>query len=140
MYAIFKQSFSVILLIKQYRIIQNSSQNKKISALNFLVLIFVVEFLGVIEYETGGTFNQQRKVQYIERIVVPYKLHNALRTVYLILDSARCHLTESVKTKCQENKIILLFIPPRLTNLLQPADVCWFAPLKKHYHGTWNEW
>ena len=27
-----------------------------------------------------------------------------------------------------------------MTNLLQPADVCWFKPLKQHYHTLWNEW
>ena len=27
-----------------------------------------------------------------------------------------------------------------MTNLLQPADVSWFKPLKSHYHRLWNEW
>ncbi|CAF0834120.1 unnamed protein product [Brachionus calyciflorus] len=27
-----------------------------------------------------------------------------------------------------------------MTNLLQPADVCWFASIKKEYHNKWNKW
>ena len=27
-----------------------------------------------------------------------------------------------------------------MTNLLQPADVCWFAPIKKRYRDKWNHW
>ena len=27
-----------------------------------------------------------------------------------------------------------------MTNLLQPADVCWFRPLKQKYHVLWNTW
>ena len=35
-----------------------------------------------------------------------------------------------------------MLIPSRLTGLLQPADVCWFASLKtiKHYYRLWNDW
>jgi hypothetical protein len=33
-----------------------------------------------------------------------------------------------------------MLIPPRLTGLLQPADVCWLSGLKKHYHRLWNQW
>ena len=32
------------------------------------------------------------------------------------------------------------FCTPRLTNLLQPADVCWFSSIKKTYKEKWNHW
>ncbi len=31
-------------------------------------------------------------------------------------------------------------IPLRFTNLLQPADVCWFASVKKKLHEKWTDW
>lgn len=51
----------------------------------------------------------------------------------MLLDSATCHQTKKVSEFCLENNVFLLFIPPRLTNLLQPADVVWFAPIKRAY-------
>ncbi|CAF0758703.1 unnamed protein product [Brachionus calyciflorus] len=33
-----------------------------------------------------------------------------------------------------------VIIPPRLTNLLQPADVCWFSKIKNLFCAKWNEW
>ena len=53
---------------------------------------------------------------------------------------APCHLTKKVQDFCDENKLVLCFIPPRLTNLLQPADVCWFSSIKKLYKEKWNDW
>ncbi|RNA34074.1 hypothetical protein BpHYR1_054421 [Brachionus plicatilis] len=40
-----------------------------------------------------------------------------------------------VKDELQVNGIVTNFIPPRMTNLLQQADVCWFASIKKQYHN-----
>jgi len=34
----------------------------------------------------------------------------------------------------------VIYIPGRLTNLLQPADVDWFATIKKAYRKLWNHW
>ena len=50
------------------------------------------------------------------------------------------HNTNIVQQKMKELMITHVHIPPRMTNLLQPADVCWFRPLKSHYHRLWNEW
>ena len=31
-------------------------------------------------------------------------------------------------------------MPKRLTNLLQPADIAWFRPLKSLYDNHWSDW
>ncbi|CAF0969922.1 unnamed protein product [Brachionus calyciflorus] len=67
-------------------------------------------------------------------------MSNNLTSVKLFIDSARCLQTKSVQDKLKEFDIDSVFIPPRLTNLLQPADVSWFGKLKKEYHEKWNDW
>jgi len=94
----------------------------------------------VCEYKSSSTFDDEMILKYIQRIVLPYKLNKGLNKVVLLLDSATCHQTKKVSDFCLENNVFLLFIPPRLTNLLQPADVVWFAPIKKAYKKKWNHW
>ncbi len=58
----------------------------------------------------------------------------------ILLDAAKCHSTELVNNKMNDLNAKKILIPPRMTNLLQPADVSWFKPLKQKYHHLWNEW
>ena len=58
----------------------------------------------------------------------------------MILDNAPCHKTLKVIQKFQEFKTNVQFVPPRLTNLLQPADVSWFRSIKSEYHKRWTSW
>ena len=44
-----------------------------------------------------------------------------LDKLYILFDSARCHLTKKVEDYLTKNNIDSVIIPPRLTNLLQPA-------------------
>jgi hypothetical protein len=39
-----------------------------------------------------------------------------------------------------KKKINLKIVKPRLTNLIQPADVVLFETLKKRFHPKWNDW
>ena len=92
------------------------------------------------EYKTQSTFDDKMIVKYLERIVISYKIRKGFEKILLIIDSAPCHLTKNVIGFCENNGILLSIIPPRMTNLLQPADVCWFATLKKAYKEKWNSW
>ena len=94
----------------------------------------------LVTYRHNCILNTETIISYIQRILIPYKYANNLEKILLLIDSARCHLTAPVYNYCAENGIVLLFIPPRLTNLLQPADVAWFASLKKGYRKKWNNW
>jgi len=53
--------------------------------------------------------------------------------ILVIIDQATCHkkLTESYDLI--EKGIHVLYIPGRMTGFLQPADVGWFAAIKKCY-------
>jgi hypothetical protein len=67
-----------------------------------------------------------------------YFLHT--KGTSLVIDSAKCHLTQKVNDKMLELGLKKIVVPPRMTNLLQPADVGWFANIKKELHHKWNEW
>lgn len=79
----------------------------------------------IVIYKTGATFNEDVICEYLEKV-----LGNRTDNL-LVWDSARCHLTSQVKQKAKDVKLSTLVIPPRMTNLLQPADVCWFSSIKK---------
>jgi hypothetical protein len=48
----------------------------------------------------------------------------------LILDNHDSHTTPEFRTFCEDNNIILLWMPPHSSHLLQPLDVGCFGPLK----------
>ena len=77
---------------------------------------------------------------FVAEIVQPYMNGNQIGKSAILLDSARCHNTKSVKEKLDQLSIKKISVPPRMTNLFQPADVCWFRPLKQNYHRLWNDW
>ncbi|CAF0993273.1 unnamed protein product [Brachionus calyciflorus] len=87
-----------------------------------------------IIYKTAATFDESTICQYLETIMDDKK------GSVLYLDSARCHKTKNVMNKFDTFGVKRVIIPPRLTNLLQPADVCWFSKIKKLYCAKWNEW
>jgi hypothetical protein len=66
-----------------------------------------------------------------------FKKHTAHRTkgVYrlLILDGHSSHLTPEFDLFCQEHSIIILYMPPHSSHLLQPCDVSFFVVLKRLY-------
>lgn len=76
-------------------------------------------------YKPAATFNEEVIESYLD-IMFRDKPHDVL-----IWDSARCHLTAPVIQKSKDLKLSIIQVPPRLTNLIQPADVCWFADIKK---------
>ncbi len=80
---------------------------------------FIFPDLVEIEYKTETTFDSNTIIIYLRRIIIPYMKAKSLLHILLILDSAKCHLTSDVSAFAIKNNIHLLFIPPRLTNLLQ---------------------
>ncbi|CAF1075178.1 unnamed protein product [Brachionus calyciflorus] len=85
-------------------------------------------------YKTGGTFNDETICDYLVTILG----NHPKSTLYF--DSARFHVTEKVKDKLSQLDLESFYIPPRMTNLLQPADVCWFSKIKKAYCTKWSKW
>ncbi|CAJ0589623.1 unnamed protein product [Cylicocyclus nassatus] len=57
----------------------------------------------------------------------------------LILDSARCHLTEDVRELFKEHSKIAV-IPGGMTKYLQPLDVGISKPFKDNLRAGWERW
>lgn len=57
-----------------------------------------------------------------------------------MLDQATCHTTHETLQQFRRNRISPMFVPKRLTNLLQPADVSWLRSLKTAYATKWTDW
>jgi hypothetical protein len=90
-------------------------------------------------YKPSATFDENIICEFLEIVIKPYMSSNHLEKCAILLDAAKCHNTKIVQDKLKQLIITQVHIPPRMTNLLQPADVCWFRPLKSHYHRLWNE-
>ncbi|CAF0902923.1 unnamed protein product, partial [Brachionus calyciflorus] len=82
-----------------------------------------------VKYKINATFDEHMICEFAQTVLVEYMLKNGLDEIYLFLDSARFHTTVFVKNTLKNLNIVPVFIPPRFTNLIQPADVCWFASL-----------
>ena len=77
----------------------------------------------------GWTSNQigHQWIQHFER-------HTRSKTIgskrLLVLDNHESHITPEFRTFCEDKEIILLWMPPHSSHLLQPLDVGCFGPLK----------
>ena len=73
----------------------------------------------------------------IEKLFVQYLDHFAKHTqcsqnnmVLLILDNHSCHISLAVINKCKDRGVVLLTIPPKTSDRLQPLDVSVYGPFK----------
>jgi len=65
----------------------------------------------------------------IDSIRIPNKLKHNFYKLYFIIGSAKCHVTPKLLNHLENNNIKAIIVPPRFTNLIQPADVIWFRCL-----------
>jgi hypothetical protein len=72
-------------------------------------------------------------VAWLRHFVKQIKGHRVGSYVLLILDGHESHKSLSFQELCEENKIIILCMPPHSSHILQPLDVGCFAPLKRAY-------
>lgn len=63
-----------------------------------------------------------------------FEKHTRQKTVgskrLLVLDNHGSHTTPQFRTFCEDNSIVLLWMPPHSSHMLQPMDVGCFGPLK----------
>lgn len=63
-----------------------------------------------------------------------FERHTRSKTIgskrLLVLDNHRSHTTLELRSFCENKDIILLWMPPHSSHILQPLDVLSFGPLK----------
>jgi hypothetical protein len=71
-----------------------------------------------------------------------FNTHTKARSVgahqLLIVDGHESHNSHEFYKYCEEEKIIVLCMPPHSSHLLQPLDVGCFSPLKRAYGDEIN--
>jgi len=85
----------------------------------------------IIKYKTGSTFDKEVIKDWIDRVISPYMVSQGYSQILLIIDQATCHKNLAESYDLIAKGIHVLYIPGRMTGLLQPADVGWFATVKK---------
>ena len=95
----------------------------------------------IVVYDRSGNFNETVISEgFVTRALLPEILAQNLKNSTLILDHATCHTSKRVKAFLESHNISPIYVPKRLTNLLQPADVSWMRPLKEKFKDRWMEW
>jgi len=80
-----------------------------------------------VVYKPGSkTFDTNiLKDHFIDGVLNPHMLRHGQKKSLLFVDHATCHLTMPFQAEAHRRNIKLEFIPARMTQLLQPADVSW---------------
>lgn len=63
-----------------------------------------------------------------------------LKPALLVWDQFRSHLTENVKRRLEEQKIIPAVIRGGLTSMLQPLELCLNKQFKNNMRELWHAW
>ena len=87
----------------------------------------------------SGWFDETTFTDWFFKMMLP-KLRRQEGKKVLIGNNLSSHLSESVIQACSKNNIAFICLFPNATHMLQPLDVAWFAPLKKVWRKTLEDW
>ncbi len=87
----------------------------------------------ILEVSPNGWTNNQLALAWLEHFDKHTKSNSMGVYRLLIVDGHESHSSLEFWDACKEKKIILLYMPPHSSHLLQPLDVGCFAPLKRRY-------
>ncbi len=95
----------------------------------------------IVQYVKSGSFNEDIvKSEIIERQLLPHMMTYGLRRPLILLDQAPNHTASLVNQTLTDRNMQVVLIPKFFTNLLQPANVSWMAPLKQAFYQRWHNW
>ena len=87
----------------------------------------------------SGWFDETTFTDWFFKMMLP-KLHRLEVRKVLIGDNLSSHLSDAAIKASSQNNIAFVCLYPDETHLLQLLDVAWFAPLKKVWRKTLEDW
>lgn len=87
----------------------------------------------------SGWFDSICFENWFDTVIVPYAKKKPGRKV-VIGDNLSSHFSQSVLQTCNELNVMFICLPPKTTHLLQPLDVAYYAPLKRHWRDVLTKW
>jgi hypothetical protein len=87
----------------------------------------------ILEVSPNGWTNNQLALAWLEHFDKHTKSSAVGAHRLLIIDGHESHSSLEFQDLCKEKNIILRYMPPHSSHLLQPLDVGCFAPLKRRY-------
>ena len=93
----------------------------------------------IIETSANGWMTNDLGVRWLKHFDAPTKEHTVGVYRLLIVDGHESHAVTS-STSTVRNRRLSLCMPSHLSHLLQPLDVCCFAPLKRAYYANIDSW
>ena len=95
----------------------------------------------ILYKKKSKTFDSQvMKDTFLNKIIKPYMSHHNKSKLLLHLDNSPVHKRKDLLQEFKFSNVSVSFFPPRMTSLLQPADVGWFRSIKSQYHAKWEDW
>ena len=91
----------------------------------------------VIKFEGTSWMNEELTRTYLNEVIK----RNIFGTKRLLIwDDYKPHHTDATKQCASRLNVVMRLIPPGMTSLLQPADVCWNKPVKQRIKEMYDEW
>ncbi|XP_018018849.1 MFS-type transporter clz9-like [Hyalella azteca] len=88
----------------------------------------------IIGTSESGWMKAETFYEFIANAFLPWLNDKSIkRPVILFVDGHKTHITLQTSTLCEDNGIILYCLLPNMTQILQPADVGPFNPLKMYW-------
>jgi DDE superfamily endonuclease len=75
---------------------------------------------------------------WLDEVFLP-ETENNRETQLLLVDSYRSHTSTEFMWKCYKNNILLVYLIPHSSYVLQPLDLACFSPLKSRYRKQLTE-
>lgn len=92
-------------------------------------------------FSESGWTTSELFYKYMKETVIPFlKAKNVQLPCVLYLDNHVSHLSPEVLLLCRLENIIVVFLYPNSTRLLQPCDVGIFRPLRQYFKSESEKW
>jgi len=92
----------------------------------------------IVRMNEDGWMTEKLMVDWLNAVWGEKIIKHGKKRSLFIVDSFRGHLTQSVKSKCQEQNLVLGVIPGGLTSIVQPLDVSINKPFKDRLREKWR--